>query len=64
MQNGGGGSDEHPDAAGGGRLPGATGERCTGTGGVRPELVPGALRGLAADPGAQPLRGWLEELRA
>lgn len=32
VQNGDGGSDEHPDAAGGGRLPGAAGERCTGPG--------------------------------
>lgn len=30
VQNGDGGSDEHPDAAGGGRLSGAAGERCTG----------------------------------
>lgn len=57
MQNGGGGSDEHPDAAGGGRLPGAARERCTGTGGVWPERGLGALRGPAAGPGAQLLRG-------
>lgn len=44
VQNGDGGSDEHPDAAGGGRLPGAAGERCTGTGEVRPEPGPEALR--------------------
>lgn len=64
VQNGGGGSDEHPDAARGGRLPGAAGERCTGMGGVRPEPGPGALRGPAAGRGSQPLWGWLEARRA
>jgi hypothetical protein len=58
VQNGGGGSDEHPDAAGGGRLSGAAGERCTGTGRSLAPFGAGGPEGLGcgSERLASPLR--------